>query len=173
MGQPEESDRRSEVAAASGDAANRAGERLELYKLAVEMADRVSARRGTANAFFLTLNTALVGLAGLSGETAGAALISIAGYRVPVLALTGLVLAAAWWLLLRSYRDLNEAKFKVINAIEEDLVAHPFRDEWRYLKEDPVKPLRKRYAELGVLEQLVPAAFAVLYVLIGAGAVCG
>jgi hypothetical protein len=32
---------------------------LELYKLAVEMADRVSARRATANAFFLTINTAL------------------------------------------------------------------------------------------------------------------
>jgi hypothetical protein len=36
---------------------------LELYKLCVEMADRVSARRATANAFFLTLNSAL--LAGL------------------------------------------------------------------------------------------------------------
>ena len=28
---------------------------LELYKLAVEMADRTSARRGLANSFFLTL----------------------------------------------------------------------------------------------------------------------
>ena len=33
---------------------------LELYKLAVEMADRVSARRAAANAFFLTVNTALL-----------------------------------------------------------------------------------------------------------------
>ena len=38
---------------------------LELYQLAVEMADRVSARRGLANTFFLTLNT---GLAALLGE---------------------------------------------------------------------------------------------------------
>jgi hypothetical protein len=33
---------------------------LELFKLAVEMADRVSARRATADAFFLTGNTALL-----------------------------------------------------------------------------------------------------------------
>ena len=31
---------------------------FELYKLAVEMADRVSARRSLANSFFLTINTA-------------------------------------------------------------------------------------------------------------------
>jgi len=52
----------------------------ELYKLAVEMADRVSARRGLANTFFLTVNTGLAAL--------------------------------------QSYRKLNAAKFKVINAIE-------------------------------------------------------
>ena len=34
---------------------------LEQYKLYVEMADRISARRSTANTFFLTLNTLLVG----------------------------------------------------------------------------------------------------------------
>ena len=31
---------------------------LEQYKIYVEMADRISARRGLANTFFLTLNTA-------------------------------------------------------------------------------------------------------------------
>ncbi|MGW1594955.1 RipA family octameric membrane protein [Streptomyces sp. NPDC002343] len=39
---------------------------LDLYKLAVEMADRVSARRGTANAFFLSVQTALVTVLGFS-----------------------------------------------------------------------------------------------------------
>jgi len=33
---------------------------VELYKLAVEMADRISARRGVANSFFLTINTGLL-----------------------------------------------------------------------------------------------------------------
>ena len=34
---------------------------VELYKLAVEMADRVSARRGHANQFYLTLQSVLLG----------------------------------------------------------------------------------------------------------------
>jgi hypothetical protein len=38
---------------------------LELYKTAVEMADRTSARRAGANSFFLTLNTALVAVVGI------------------------------------------------------------------------------------------------------------
>jgi hypothetical protein len=39
---------------------------LDLYKMAVEMADRVSARRSTANAFFLTAEAALVAVIGLA-----------------------------------------------------------------------------------------------------------
>src|SRR3989442_10768421 len=37
---------------------------LEQYKLYVEMADRISARRQTANEFFLSVNTAIVALLG-------------------------------------------------------------------------------------------------------------
>jgi hypothetical protein len=36
--------------------------RIEQYKLYLEMADRISSRRQSANSFFLTLNTALVAL---------------------------------------------------------------------------------------------------------------
>jgi hypothetical protein len=56
---------------------------LELYQLAVEMADRVSARRGLANTFFLTVNT---GLAALLGGT------DLRWY----VAAAGIVFAAAW-----------------------------------------------------------------------------
>ncbi len=38
---------------------------LDLYKMAVEMADRVSARRAGANSFFLTLNTVLAAVVGI------------------------------------------------------------------------------------------------------------
>ena len=33
---------------------------LELYKLAVESADRVTSRRGTANSYFLTIQTTFI-----------------------------------------------------------------------------------------------------------------
>ena len=41
------------------------GTMLDMYKTAVEMADRVSARRGTANTFFVTLNAALAAVVGI------------------------------------------------------------------------------------------------------------
>jgi hypothetical protein len=70
---------------------------LELYKLAVEMADRVSARRAVANSFFLTVNTAL------------AALLGSGSFRWYV-SVAGIVFAVTWWALLRSYKELNAAK---------------------------------------------------------------
>lgn len=144
---------------------------LRLYAIAVEMADRVSARRATANSFFLALQTGLAAALGafaLRVDPAG-------GQREPdtfvlVLAATaGLVLAGAWFLLLRSYRKLNTAKFTVINKIEEThFEVRPFVDEWSLLKtDDPIKRRRRdRYTELGFIEQAVPGAFAFLYVVL-------
>lgn len=45
------------------------GDVLEQYKLAVEMADRVSARRGNANLFYLSVQTTLLTAAGLAYTT--------------------------------------------------------------------------------------------------------
>jgi hypothetical protein len=136
-------------------------ELFEIYKLAVEMADRISARRGTANSFFFTLHAALISVVGLversggsEGDDFGRALTAVAG----------LVLAAAWWALLRSYRDLNAAKFRVINEMERSLPVSPFAQEWEYLRGTQPKPLHKRYAEFGVIERIVPLVFALLYV---------
>src|SRR4051794_34978490 len=78
-----------------------AASELELYKLAVEMADRISARRALANTFFLTVNTGLAAL--LGGK-------ELRWY----VAVAGLVFALAWWWLLQTYRKLNRAKFEVI-----------------------------------------------------------
>jgi hypothetical protein len=142
---------------------------LELYKLAVEMADRVSARRATANAFFLTVNTAL--LAFVSSHSLN---------TLWLVALAGIALSGTWWILLKSYRDLNTAKFGVILEMEENLEASVFGDEWKRLKdrrpkeESPREERPKRwwegYAELGKVERFVPLVFAVLYVAVFVGA---
>lgn len=133
---------------------------LDLYKLAVEMADRISARRALANTFFLTVNTGLVALLGGSG---------LRWY----VAAAGVVFAIAWWWLLQSYRRLSSAKFKVINAIERELPIQLFTEEWRYLQSTKAPPrlwpwrdLRAwvtGYRELGTAERIVPLAFAVIY----------
>ncbi|MEV5145563.1 hypothetical protein AB0L14_14245 [Streptomyces sp. NPDC052727] len=135
---------------------------LDLYKLAVEMADRVSARRGSANAFFLSVQTTLISIIALTYERLEKA------HQCVFLALSfaGITLSASWWLQLRSYRDLNSAKFTVINKIEEKLPLKLFKDEWETLKRDPLPPLRKRYAELGYVERVIPGVFALLYALL-------
>ena len=128
---------------------------LEQYQLYVEMADRVSQRRGAANTFFLTFNTAVVGaLAGFYEDVPH--YVSVAMYAAAA------VLSIAWGLLLRSYRNLNTAKFQVIGLLEERLPANPYyRAEWKALGEG--KELRK-YIPLSVIETVVPAIFFLIYV---------
>lgn len=125
---------------------------LEQYQLAVEMADRVSARRGVANSFFLTVNTALIAVIGGTDLR----------WYVPV---AGIAFAASWWALLRSYRDLNRAKFKVILEMEDRLPVRMYGDEWTVLQESrgPRRTRLVKYYELGQIERLVPALFALLY----------
>jgi hypothetical protein len=135
---------------------------LEQYKLCVEMADRISARRALANTFFLTLHSAILTLVGVfwkdRPQTSG---------WVLVLPLTvALGLCVAWFWLVRSYRQLNSGKYAVIAALERRLPASPlWRGEWFALGEgrDP-----SRYVPFTHLEQWVPALFAAAYV-IGAG----
>src|SRR6476469_3153169 len=89
---------------------------LDLYKLAVEMADRVSARRGTANSFFLTVQTAMVMALGFTDQELAAS-----WWASGLVAGAGVALSTTWWLQLKSYRDLNRAKFDVILSMEKQL----------------------------------------------------
>ncbi|WP_328493950.1 hypothetical protein OHS59_15305 [Streptomyces sp. NBC_00414] len=141
-------------------------EELELYKLTVEMADRISARRGSANSFFLSVQTALVTLIGF-----GIPELSESPWWVScAVAMAGITLAVAWWMQLRSYRDLNSAKFAVINRLEEGLSVRIFTDEWEALKSERFFRGRSRYAELGAAERFVPLVFAGIHLILFGGA---
>jgi len=131
---------------------------LELYKLAVEMADRVSARRATANAFFLTVNTALLAFVSSGLDD-----------MLRLIALAGIAISGTWWVLLKSYRDLNAAKFDVITEMEKNLEAQIFDNEWKRLKENRPEGWRSKYAEFGAVERFVPLIFAALYVAVFVG----
>jgi hypothetical protein len=130
---------------------------LEQYKLYVEMADRISARRGLTNSFFLTLNTSIVGLiAALNKIPTGAQGWWLA---IPLVAMLGECFA--WFYLVRSYRLLNGAKYRVVGAFEERLPASPFwRAEWWELGEGRD---RRRYWPLSHVEQWIPILFALTY----------
>lgn len=79
-------------------------------------------------------------------------------------ALAGVVIAAAWWLLLRSYRDLNRAKFDVIGRIEsEHLTIQAFNDEWEFLEGLKHRRWTLGYSEQGRVERSVPLVYLALY----------
>ncbi len=136
---------------------------LAQYKLAVEMADRISARRGTANGFYFTAASAL--------------LATSEGLSLAIAAIAGMALSLAWWMQLTSYRNLSAAKWKAIGALEMQLPAQPFAEEWNTLKAEPLenRVLRSqvlgrllqplgRYLELSLVEQVVPLIYLGLFI---------
>jgi hypothetical protein len=140
---------------------------LEQYKLYVQMADKISERRQSANSFFLTVNTALIAFLGLVaspnvGGDAGVA----ASPPLPwvlVVSAAGVALCYSWFRLVRSYKDLNSGKFKVVHAIESRLPASPYDAEWEAVGrgEDPMLYLPFTHVEIWI-----PWVFAALYMLL-------
>lgn len=131
---------------------------LEQYKLYVEMSDRVSQRRGLTNTFFLTMNTGvLTAIAVFLDRPLGW---DPAWLALPAVGLIGQ--CVAWYSILRSYRLLNAAKYRVIGAMEERLPASPYvRAEWAALGEGKD---RRLYWPLTHIEKWVPVLFALVYV---------
>jgi len=131
---------------------------LEQYKMYVATAESVSSRRGLSNTYFLTLHTLIVTALGILYENG----FQIQSKWVVFMPLLGLLtLCWTWWRLNQSYKQLNDAKFKVIDEFEKHLPTMPFVSaEWRVLGEgkDP-----KLYRSLSDVENWVPIIFAGLY----------
>ena len=138
---------------------------LEVYKLAVEMADRVSARRSLANNFYLTIHSAFVAglLVSVSGREQD---VAPNGVILACVAAAGVALALLWWCSLVGYQQLNRAKFRAINLIEEALPAKPLSREWELLEGEQLAGWRHRYRELGWAERRVPLLFIALYIAV-------
>ena len=126
---------------------------LELYKLHVEMADRVSQRRAVANNWFITINASIFSLGSYIGIKENLCEV------VALLCFLGLYLALIWRALIGSYKKLNSAKFKVINAIEKKhLPIKPYSDEYKHYKEDKRK-------DFTTVEKWIPTALIIIYSL--------
>ena len=132
-------------------------ELLEIYKLHAELADRVSQRREGANRLYVSLLTAiLVLLAAFLRYGAGA---------IPVKAILtaggvlGALLSASWYIVIRSYRQLNAGKFDALHELEEKLAYPFFKREWELLEEGRN---RSRYWKLTIVETGLPIGFFLL-----------
>ncbi len=127
---------------------------LEMYKLYVEGAEKISDRRHLANSFFLTINTALIGIVGYVGG-------SIGKWNW-VVSVAGIALCWVWCRLIRSYKDLNSGKFKVVHEIEKELPLAPYDAEWEALGRGTDSKL---YLQFTRIEKLVPLIFGVLHIM--------
>lgn len=132
---------------------------LEQYKLYVEMADRVSQRREQSNRFYVTIVSALVALLVVLSRLG--AVDSLWAAALLIAGLFGAALSVIWLLNIRSYRTLNSAKFAIINALERQLPAAGYRDEWQLLRPKDGRP---QYFQLTRVEQLVPYLTLALFV---------
>jgi len=135
---------------------------LKQYKLYIEMMDRTSARRSSANTFFLTINSAIIAIMGILTKIAGCPLF-INILWIIMSSVFGILLCYRWDDLIKSYSDLNTGRFVIIHLLEERLPARLFKSEWSYLKPKEGEP---RYTEMTITEKRVPHLFRILYFLL-------
>jgi hypothetical protein len=130
---------------------------LDQYKLYVELTDRISQRRQAANAFFLSINTAVIAAAGYVSLSQK---LDVPHSYFALIAAAGLVLNYIWFRMVKSYQGINTAKFRMIHAIEQELPLRPYDAEWIAVGEghDP-----SRYLPFTNLELRVPWIFIAVH----------
>ena len=104
------------------------------------MADRVSERRVTVNNLFITLNSVILALSAIIPKKSDVSI-----------AIVGIIISFLWITTITSYKNLNSAKFKVINELE------------KQLGEGQDK---KKYKKLTQIEKNVPIIFIIIYLAI-------
>jgi hypothetical protein len=131
-------------------------QKLALFELYLATAEKVSDRRAQANAWMLSVNSAIVALYGyLQADkmAVGAAQKAVWLWAIPA---AGAIVCLAWAALLTSYRKLNRAKFTVLTEIEADLPVALFTREREAYRRD-------RRRSLSNIERLIPGCFALLH----------
>lgn len=136
-------------------------ELLEIYKLHVEMADRVSNRRLQTNCFYFVLVSGLLTLSSF--------IISkniFVGYGKAMLiavAVLGILLCVVWVINIHSYKQLNSGKFQVIHDLEQKLSYAFYTKEWAGLKKGEEA---KAYFQLTKAETFVPLLMMLPYLFL-------
>lgn len=130
---------------------------IDQYKLYVEMADRISSRRGETNKFFITLLTALISLFSIVLEANQ--ITETLRFGFITVTLLGMGLCVVWVVNIRSYRQLNSAKFKLISEIEKQLPFDFYNREWQMINSS------NQYVRLTRIESYVPLLLGVMFLV--------
>lgn len=133
---------------------------IEIYKIYLQMADKISDRRQSANSYFLTINTVIVGL--ISYISFGGNIKNSDSFYM-LASIAGMIICYSWYRLIRSYKDLNSGKFKVVHEIEKLLPISPFDDEWEKLGRGKDK---SKYLPFTKIEIRIPWIFFSLHLIV-------
>jgi hypothetical protein len=134
---------------------------IEQYKLYVEMADRVSARRIDASKLYIALLTGLLAVIPFILEKNTPENIQRTVFLT--MGFLGIAICFVWILNIRSYKQLNSLKFKVIHEMEKQLPFPCYDREWEILKEEKDS---RSYLRLSKVEQYVPFLLMVPYMIL-------
>ncbi len=126
---------------------------LEQYKLYVDSAQKVSEKRISASNYLLTVSSSLLTLFGVIAT-------QMSGIWLIIIPVAGLLVSFAWFSMVKSYKDLNTAKFKVIHEMEQYLPAALFAYEWHHCDQGK----GKSYTPTTHVERWIPGIFALVYV---------
>ena len=128
---------------------------IEQYKLYVQSADNVSARRVSSGRYLLTVNAALIASYGFQPVNSGHILL------VVLAAIAGIVVSLLSYNIIKSHRDLNALKFKVISEFEQHLPANAYDYEWQLAEEGK----GKAYRSVSQIELWIPIVLLILHVI--------
>jgi hypothetical protein len=132
---------------------------IEQYKIYVEMADRISARRVDTNKLYISLVSALLALVPFLLNQNMAPMFQ--KFALLLLAVVGISLCSVWIININSYRQLNSLKFKVIQEMEKELPFPSYTREWELEKAQ-----KQRYRRLGRVELYIPVFLMVPYIIL-------
>ena len=129
---------------------------LEQYKVYVQSAENVSARRIASSNYMLTINAALVALYGLQSASFGQ------GYWTLLIPIVGIPACWLWYSIIKSHADLNRIKFNLIHELEQHLPAALYEHEWGLAEEGR----GKAYRAVTTIERWIPILFGALHVVL-------
>ena len=121
---------------------------MEQYKVYIQTADNVSARRIATSRYLLTLSVSLIAVYGFQLSVLSQWYFT---FLVPIV---GIIVSLLWYKIIKSHRGLNEIKFKIIHELEQNLPVALFTREWRMTKENS-----KSYTNVTDIERWIPFLF--------------
>ena len=140
---------------------------LEIYKLHAELADRVSQRRESTNRLYVSLILGLVVFLATFlrfgfGDLPDWLVLTTTGGA-------GVLLSVSWFIVIRSYKQLNSEKFRVLHDLEKQLPYPFFTLEW-----DPQSKGEKsnRYWKLTHVEVFLPGIFCLIFLALIIYSIC-